>query len=56
MVCAHIHPAYGRYRPALRILNASIVNEEYQAVNPLMEVGLTPVGEDLRGGLGTRDR
>ncbi len=51
MVCGHIHPGYGCYRLGVtEIINASLVNEEYQAVNPPVEVALTAVDEDQRGG------
>jgi Icc-related predicted phosphoesterase len=49
MVCGHIHPAYGRFRlGATEIINASLVNEEYQAVNPPVEVGIAVVDEYVR--------
>ena len=42
MVCGHIHPAYGCYRLGVtEIINASLVNEEYRPVNPVVEVELT---------------
>ena len=41
MVCGHIHPAYGRYRLGVtEIINASLVDEQYRAVNPVVEVDL----------------
>ena len=41
MVCAHIHPAYGRYRlGATEIINASLVNEDYRPVNPVIKIEL----------------
>jgi Icc-related predicted phosphoesterase len=37
MVCGHIHPGYGRYRlGATEIINASLVNEGYRPVNPVI--------------------
>jgi Icc-related predicted phosphoesterase len=39
MVCGHIHPAYGRYRLGeTEIVNASLVDEHYRPVNPVVEV------------------
>ena len=39
MVCGHIHPAYGRYRLGeTEVINASLVDEEYRPVNPVVEV------------------
>jgi Icc-related predicted phosphoesterase len=39
MVCGHIHPAYGRYRLGeTDIINASLVDEQYRPVNPVVEV------------------
>ena len=41
MVCGHIHPAYGRYRlGATEIINASLVDNRYQPVNPVVEIQL----------------
>jgi Icc-related predicted phosphoesterase len=41
MVCGHIHPGYGRYRlGATEIVNASLVDEAYRAVNPAVEIEL----------------
>jgi Icc-related predicted phosphoesterase len=41
MVCGHIHPAYGRYHyGATEIINASLVNEDYRPVNPVIETEL----------------
>jgi Icc-related predicted phosphoesterase len=41
MVCGHIHPAYGRYRYGeTAIINASLVDNRYRPVNPLVEIGL----------------
>jgi Icc-related predicted phosphoesterase len=41
MVCGHIHPAYGRYRlGATEIINASLVDESYRPVNPVVEIEL----------------
>jgi hypothetical protein len=41
MVCGHIHPADGQYRlGATEIINASLVNEDYRPVNPVVEIEL----------------
>jgi Icc-related predicted phosphoesterase len=41
MVCGHIHRAYGCYRHgATEIINASLVNEDYRSVNPVIKVRL----------------
>ena len=41
MVCGHIHPAYGRYRlNATEIINASLVDEDYRPVNPVIKIEL----------------
>ena len=41
MVCGHIHPAYGRYRlGATEIINASLVDEDYRPVNPVIKIEL----------------
>lgn len=42
VVCGHIHPDYGAHVNAkgVRIINASYVNNEYDPVNPPMEVEL----------------
>jgi Icc-related predicted phosphoesterase len=41
MVCGHIHPAHGRYRlGATEIINASLVNEDYRPVNPVINIEL----------------
>jgi Icc-related predicted phosphoesterase len=41
MVCGHIHPAYGRYRlGATEIVNASLVDEDYQPVNAVVTIEL----------------
>ena len=41
MVCGHIHPAYGRYRlGATEIVNASLVDEHYRPVNPVVPIEL----------------
>jgi Icc-related predicted phosphoesterase len=41
MVCGHIHPAYGRYRLGeTEIVNASVVDNEYRPVNPVVEITL----------------
>ena len=41
MVCGHIHPAFGRYRlGTTEIINASLVNEEYRPVNPVVRIEL----------------
>jgi Icc-related predicted phosphoesterase len=41
MVCGHIHPAYGRYRlGATEVLNASLVDEGYRPVNPVIKTEL----------------
>ena len=38
MACGHIHPAYGRYRLGVtEIINASLVDEEYRPVNPVVQ-------------------
>ncbi len=39
MVCGHIHSAYGRYRLGeTEVINASLVDEEYQPVNPAVRL------------------
>jgi len=39
MVCGHIHPAYGSYRLGYtEIINASLVDDEYRPVNPVVQV------------------
>jgi Icc-related predicted phosphoesterase len=41
MVCGHIHPAYGRYRlGGTEVINASLVDEGYRPVNPLIKIEL----------------
>jgi Icc-related predicted phosphoesterase len=41
MVCGHIHSAYGRYRlGTTEIINASLVDDRYQPVNPVVGVQL----------------
>ncbi len=41
MVCGHIHPAYGRYHlGATEIINASLVDEDYHPVNPVIALEL----------------
>ena len=41
MVCGHIHSGYGRYRlNATEIINASLVNNAYELVNPVVEITL----------------
>ena len=41
MVCGHIHPAYGRYRlGATEIINASLVDDGYRPVNPVVRIVL----------------
>jgi Icc-related predicted phosphoesterase len=41
MVCGHIHPAYGQYRlGATEIINASLVDEDYRPVNPVIKTDL----------------
>ena len=35
----HIHPAYGRYRLGeTEIVNASLVDERYRPVNPVVQI------------------
>ena len=39
MICGHIHPAHGRYRLGdTEIVNASLVDEEYRPVNPVVQI------------------
>lgn len=39
MVCGHIHPAYGRYGfGAIELINASLVDDDYQLENPSVQV------------------
>jgi Icc-related predicted phosphoesterase len=39
MVCGHIHSAYGSYRLGdTEIVNASLVDDGYRPVNPVVEV------------------
>lgn len=41
LVCGHIHEDYGRSRlGATEIINASLVDENYRAVNPAVEIQL----------------
>ena len=41
MVCGHIHPAYGSYRLGdTEVVNASVVDNEYRPVNPVVSVAL----------------
>ena len=41
MVCGHIHPAYGSYRLGdTEVVNASLVDDEYRPVNPVVSVAL----------------
>jgi Icc-related predicted phosphoesterase len=41
MVCGHIHPGYGRYTlGSSEILNAAVVDEAYQPINPVVELKL----------------
>ena len=41
MVCGHIHPAHGRYHlGATEIVNASLVDEDYRPVNPVVTINL----------------
>jgi Icc-related predicted phosphoesterase len=41
MVCGHIHPAYGRCRLGEKeVINASLVDERYRLVNPVVELEL----------------
>jgi Icc-related predicted phosphoesterase len=41
MVCGHIHPGYGRYRHGgTEIINASLVDNGYRPVNPVMQTEL----------------
>jgi Icc-related predicted phosphoesterase len=41
MICGHIHPAYGRYRlGTTEIINASLVDEDYRPVNPVVRIEL----------------
>ncbi len=41
MVCGHIHPGCGRYRLGrTEIVNAALVDEAYQPINALVELGL----------------
>ena len=41
MVCGHIHPAYGQYRlGTTEITNASLVDEDYRPVNPVVRIEL----------------
>lgn len=41
LVCGHIHPAYGRYRLGpTEIINASLVDDHYRPVNPVVELEL----------------
>lgn len=41
MVCGHIHPAYGSYRLGdTEIINASLVDNEYRPVNPVVQVSV----------------
>jgi Icc-related predicted phosphoesterase len=41
MVCGHIHPAYGLYRLGdTEIVNASVVDNDYEPVHPVVEITL----------------
>jgi Icc-related predicted phosphoesterase len=41
MVCGYIHPAHGRYRlGTTEIINASLVDEDYRPVNPVVTIEL----------------
>jgi len=41
MVCGHIHPSYGRYRLGdTEIVNASLVDNRYEPVNPVVQIDL----------------
>jgi Icc-related predicted phosphoesterase len=41
MVCGHIHSGYGRYRlSATEIINAALVDNDYERVNPIVELTL----------------
>lgn len=41
LVCGHIHDGHGEYQYRdTRIINASLVNEAYKAVNPIVEIDL----------------
>jgi Icc-related predicted phosphoesterase len=39
MVCGHIHSGYGRDRlGAMEIINATLVDNDYELVNPVVEI------------------
>jgi Icc-related predicted phosphoesterase len=41
MICGHIHPGYGRYRRGdTEIINASLVDNDYRPVNPVVTIEL----------------
>lgn len=41
VVCGHIHPGFGRYRHGeTEILNVSLVDDDYQPVNPVVQLDL----------------
>lgn len=41
MVCGHIHSGYGRYQLGdTEVVNAALVNNQYEPVNPLIEIDL----------------
>jgi Icc-related predicted phosphoesterase len=41
MVCGHIHSDYGRYRLGVtEVINAALVNNDYELVNPVVELTL----------------
>ena len=41
VVCGHIHPAYGHYRLGeTEIINASLVDNRYRPVNPVVAIEL----------------
>jgi Icc-related predicted phosphoesterase len=45
MVCGHIHEGYGRFDlGATKIVNASLVDEDYRPINPVVEIELTGRG------------
>ena len=41
MVCGHIDPAYGSYRLGdTEVINASLVDNEYRPVNPVVRIAV----------------
>jgi Icc-related predicted phosphoesterase len=45
MVCGHIHEGHGRFDlGATKIVNASLVDEDYRPINPVIEIELTSRG------------